>query len=75
MPIIAKKVMANGFKTKTGFVSIAGLNCLPIWLYCIDNQSIKFLLNDVFGTIINTAFLYFFLFGRILCFSVEVNLI
>jgi hypothetical protein len=64
--------MANGFKTRIGFISIAGLHCLPMWLYCLGFME-SFLINQAFATFFASALLYFLFFGRFLCLSVEVT--
>lgn len=73
LPFIVRKVMEKGFKTKTGFISICGLHCLPIWLYMLKKMN-QVLLNTYIALFLSSIPLVIFIFGRFLCLYCEVSI-
>ena len=65
--------MANGFKTVTGFISISGLHCLPIWLYYLPDLHRFHLLDQIYNQYLLNGILACLVFGRALCLYTEVR--
>uniref|UniRef100_A0A8C1CZE4 Uncharacterized protein n=1 Tax=Cyprinus carpio carpio TaxID=630221 RepID=A0A8C1CZE4_CYPCA len=69
-PVWVRAVMAKGFKTPLGILTIAGLHVLPVWLYGYQYEVLSqtlFVPNwlQILGILVLTA-------GRLLSFAVEM---
>ncbi|KAL6471120.1 hypothetical protein MHYP_G00197700 [Metynnis hypsauchen] len=69
-PVWVQAVMANGFRTPLGVLTIAGLHGLPLWLYGIQHGFLSLLFHvphwlQIFCLLLLAA-------GRLLCLAVEM---
>ncbi|XP_051963582.1 CDP-diacylglycerol--glycerol-3-phosphate 3-phosphatidyltransferase [Xyrauchen texanus] len=69
-PVLVQAVMAKGFKTPLGILTIAGLHVLPLWLYGYQHEVLSKALNvqnwlQIVGILVLAA-------GRLLGFAVEM---
>ncbi|XP_056330551.1 uncharacterized protein si:ch1073-145m9.1 [Danio aesculapii] len=69
-PVWVQAVMANGFKTPLGILTVAGLHVLPVWLYGFEHEVLSRALCapnwlQIAGILVLTA-------GRVLGFAVEM---
>ncbi|XP_005157664.1 uncharacterized protein si:ch1073-145m9.1 [Danio rerio] len=69
-PVWVQAVMANGFKTPLGILTVAGLHVLPVWLYVFQHEVLSQALCapnwlQIVGILVLAA-------GRVLGFAVEM---
>ncbi|KAG1951674.1 CDP-diacylglycerol--glycerol-3-phosphate 3-phosphatidyltransferase [Pimephales promelas] len=69
-PVWVQAVMAKGFKTPLGILTIAGLHVLPVWLYCYQHEVLSHALYAPYW--IQTLGILVLAAGRLLCFAVEM---
>lgn len=69
-PVWVRAVMAKGFKTPLGILTIAGIHVLPVWLYCYQDEVLSQALYiphclQILGILVLAA-------GRLLGLAVEM---
>jgi CDP-diacylglycerol--inositol 3-phosphatidyltransferase len=67
-PKFVQMIMANGFKTPTGTLTILGLHCLPMWIYAMQTD----LLSPYLPYAISFIICLILVAGRLLCAACEL---
>jgi len=67
-PLFVQMVMANGFKTPTGTLTILGLHVLPMWIYGMQTNYLEAYMSYAISLIICLILVA----GRLLCLACEL---